>query len=243
MLNCVKVWGPKQNATRDLNWETNSTDVSFKFMQGFPLPSDVDEELLPYLHASYIFYVDKRSLFGEFSQHLWCQYGPMFSNDCQVLQNAVICDSLAYKWLLGGFTNGRERVLFHENITRFHESLCYALQECKVNESHLIALFWIIVAYISNNVFSEEVRMDTVRTYSVGFVIIMRHLDKSITASVDMRFVHSRPLWPWMLFIVREFEDWFPTSFTRLNYATIKLRWDLHTLASEIGLTNVRLRP
>lgn len=102
------------------------------------------EDIAASLHEWYC-YTHRDAFLGVVFRNLWTLYGPTFSNDCEALQAAVVVTSLSLQRSVLRWT--RSRVLCFEWISRFHQKLEQAIREASVNESHLFALFWVIIAH------------------------------------------------------------------------------------------------
>ena len=194
---------------------------------------EVDQQMLPYFRKHYQV-MRLESLFGVYFQHLSCKYGPIFSNDCHILQRAVAISLLPSGYLsLFRWASSRERIFFHEWLSKFHNSLGRDLEELNVNESHLFAMFWVHAAHRYKATWDTKAR----QIYAVGFAKIMWHLYRSFISGTGPRPSFCSTLWPWMLSEIRQNEYHFSSGppLNQLEDSTIDFWWDLHNLYEVIG--------
>ena len=225
-FTCVKVWGPKQTALHKHIEDTASSVVSLKLWPVVLAPirlAESSNEIAPHLHEFYR-RLGQESDYRIIIQHLWNVYGPMFSNNCPCLQSAIVV--LGFSLRLR-FERTCVLVPCFEWLSRFHHQLEQALQDDCVNESHLFALFWILMAHHYTDLWFETDE-ETLQSYLIGFSRIMRHLSTSV--ALDRHSTSPlRYIWPLILSIVRLAPLLQSPSTAKRHW------WDLHTLYRIIG--------
>ena len=173
------------------------------------------------------------SLLGVLFQNLSRRYGPIFSNDSNILPLAIAL-SVSPSWWSSISTSdaSRERTLYYEWLSSFHMLMGRDLQESNVDETHLFAMFW--VSQIHWCLYEVEDSRAS-RIYAVGFAMILRHLYGSRQSGTRSKPFSLPAVWPWMLSVLRGNECFPEIPIDHFEDSTIDFRWDLHRLYELIG--------
>jgi len=190
----------------------------------------VDEETEWYLRVEYRL-AHPEALYGVILQMLWSQYGSMFTNDCQSLQLAVKLNGIA--WFHSCRWSPLISTKFYECLTKFHNGLGLALREMRINESHVIGLYFV---FITHGFVSLPLDVDRAAelVYVDGIVKTMKHLNL-FAESTDQPMFYS--LWPWILAHVCGWLDSYSASYHALDGKLIDIWWAAHSLSRELKLS------
>lgn len=171
------------------------------------------------------------ALFGVMFRILWSYYGMMFTNGCQTLQHAISLLGIRWQVRLNGGSPA-DITYFREQLSVFHNGLGFALHRMSINESHLFALFYVLIGFHGLHLPDEDPDdIGTKAVYIDGFLRVMKYLSTSAISS-GSSILYS--LWPWMLSPIITILSTFPRT---LDMNVVDMFWSTHTLMRELNLS------
>ena len=136
--------------------------------------SNVSSEGLYYLRYVFAdYYPEPFSIVGAILSYLWNSYGFDFSNSSTpLLRYSVMASAAIFQSKKDG---GRVRFKYYEYLSHFHQGLLRAIKSNTVDETHLFALFFIIVSSRTYSSFDPS-ESESGYTYCNVFCAVMEQL-------------------------------------------------------------------
>jgi len=233
-FQCIKTWGPKRTANELIPIESlPNTPVAHSLPAAIPFcQRDVDQRFLPYFQKQYRYTVGP-SLSAAFLRHMSRNYNPLFSGAGDILPLAIAIEALPLGCLSTiRWNSSPERILFYEWLSRFHYLMGEHLEHLNIDESHLFAIFYVLLAH--NFVTTQNLK--TKVTYAVGFVRIMHFLHSSFLSETNAKSGFPSAIWPWMVTYVRLILSCWPGKApNQIEDSIIDLWWDLSIFYGIVG--------